>query len=100
MRAALLIAPAALLAAGCATAMAQDGESMRPAPVAQCDAGGVQDRIGAMATQALGAQLQDLTGATRFRWGPPGAIFTQDYRTDRLNVMYDENNRITRIYCG
>jgi hypothetical protein len=101
MRPAIAAAPfAALLMAGCTPAMPDD-EPLRPAPpLAQCDADGVQGSVGAQATADLGAQLQDRTGATRFRWGPPGALFTKDYRQDRLNVMYDADMRITRIYCG
>ena len=99
IRAIVTLGPAALLAAGCTTAMADDGP-MQPAPVAQCNAEGVQGAVGSVATQQLGTQLVERSGATRFRWGPPGAIFTQDYRQDRLNVTYDESSRITRIYCG
>ena len=47
------------------------------------------------ATFAAGA-----TGATSLRWGPPGAIFTMDYRQDRVNVMYDDNSMITEVRCG
>jgi len=30
----------------------------------------------------------------------PGDNVTMDYRTDRLNVELDENDIVTRIYCG
>lgn len=30
----------------------------------------------------------------------PGDMVTKDYRTDRLNVELDENDIVTRVYCG
>ena len=30
----------------------------------------------------------------------PGDMVTKDYRTDRLNVELDENDVVTRVYCG
>jgi hypothetical protein len=34
------------------------------------------------------------------RWLEPGAIVTQDYREDRLNIHLDEKDRIVRFNCG
>ena len=31
---------------------------------------------------------------------PPGSAMTMDHRPDRLNVELDEDDRITRIWCG
>ena len=31
---------------------------------------------------------------------PPGAMVTMDYRPERLNVELNEDDRITRIWCG
>ena len=30
----------------------------------------------------------------------PGDMVTKDYRTDRLNVELDEDDVVTRVYCG
>lgn len=30
----------------------------------------------------------------------PGDMVTKDYRTDRLNVELDDNDVVTRVYCG
>lgn len=30
----------------------------------------------------------------------PMTAVTMDYREDRLNIEYDDNRRITRVYCG
>ncbi len=41
---------------------------------------------------------QDLPSATRIVG--PGMAMTMDYRADRLNIEYDRNDIIVRIYCG
>ena len=40
------------------------------------------------------------SGAEVLRWGPPNSAWTMDYRTDRVNVRYDEARQITEITCG
>ena len=40
------------------------------------------------------------TGATTFRWAPPGAALTMDYRKDRLTVAYGADMVVTRVSCG
>ena len=103
MRAAPHLALAGLFAllAACTTT-AEPGAPDRPAalPQGSCDAGPVQDMLGEHATRALGTELLRRTGARTLRWGPPGAMFTMDYRQDRLNVSYDEDMAVTRISCG
>lgn len=69
-------------------------------PEGSCDAATVQDMLGEKTSQELGTELLRRTGSRTLRWGPPGAVFTMDYRQDRLNVIYDADMAITRIYCG
>lgn len=62
------------------------------------------DACGAAALQALVGQPvgnQDFTdfGAAR-RIMQDGSPMTMDYRADRLNVTFDAQGRITRIWCG
>lgn len=98
-----LIAFAAIpLLAGCVTAGAPDtgAGTDRYEPQGKCDASAVQARLGAMATQELGAELQASSGARTLRWVPPRTAVTMDYRPDRLNVEYNDNMVITRISCG
>lgn len=90
-----------LLAACAATMPPQDIDLPGvPAPGGECNASGVQDRIGQRATEQLGAELLKLTGARTLRWGPPDTAFTMDFRQDRLNIHYDRDYIITRINCG
>ena len=65
-----------------------------------CDADDAQGVIGEQASSATGQRILDLTGARMLRWGPPGAVFTMDFRPDRVNVMYDGRLSITQISCG
>lgn len=65
-----------------------------------CTAEPAQVLIGQRAGPETGARAMKLTGARTLRWGPPGAAFTMDYRTDRVNVTYDESMAITAVRCG
>lgn len=69
-------------------------------PQGECDASGVQDLIGQLATQQLGQDLLARTGARILRWVPPETAVTMDYRLDRLTVSYDAGMMIERISCG
>jgi len=31
---------------------------------------------------------------------PPGSMMTMDYRPDRINVELDDNDIVTRVFCG
>lgn len=63
-----------------------------------------EDACGAAALQQLvGASVadQDFTGIGEARRiMADGSPMTMDYRADRLNVTYDGQGRITRIWCG
>lgn len=94
------IAGATLVA--CATTPAETPIEDREAGPGEnaCNAEAGQRFIGQMANADTGAQIMAATGARSLRWGPPGAVFTMDFRPDRVNVMYDERVRITEIRCG
>ena len=70
------------------------------APPAACNATEAQQFIGRAASSSIGKSVLDMTDARRLRWGAPDSVFTMDYREDRVNVIYDEQGIITRIYCG
>jgi Peptidase inhibitor I78 family len=65
-----------------------------------CNAAAVQGMVGQTATQTLGAEAVRTSGARTMRWIRPGEAVTMDYRTDRLNVHLDAQNRITQVSCG
>jgi hypothetical protein len=66
----------------------------------RCDAAKAQSLIGRARSDELEAEAMRLTGARMMRWLEPGAIVTQDYREDRLNIHLDDKDRIIRFNCG
>ncbi|MBK8629638.1 MAG: hypothetical protein IPN84_05380 [Sphingomonadales bacterium] len=47
-----------------------------------------------------GQKARALAGAGMVRWVRPGQAVTLDYRTDRLNIMLDDKDRIASLSCG
>ncbi|NVD45546.1 I78 family peptidase inhibitor [Qipengyuania atrilutea] len=96
-----LLATLPFLLAGCTAA---NEEPQTPVAVpdgdGKCEAAAAQSLVGERATSETGGRVLSLTGADTLRWGPPGAMFTMDYRPDRVTVMYDDAMMITQIKCG
>ena len=93
--------PLALAATACVTSAPPTGGLEAPdAPPAACNATKAQQFIGRKASSSIGNSVLDMTDARRLRWGAPDSVFTMDYREDRVNVIYDEEGIVTRIYCG
>ena len=59
-----------------------------------CGADQVQDLLGTPLETAQSALPDDI------RVIPEGGLFTQDYRPERMNVLLDAKQNITRIWCG
>ena len=94
----LLASAAALPLAACA---AHDAPVASPPPaVMTCNADAGQGFVGQGASADAGAAILKATGARTLRWGPPRSAMTMDYRTDRVNVIYDDGYRITQVTCG
>ena len=88
-----------LAASGCATA--EEATPVRgETPGAQCDKSNIQQFVGRQATAELGEEMQRVSGAARLRWVPHGTMITMEYRSDRLTVYLDDNNRVERISCS
>lgn len=94
----ILPALALLSLSACMTTSPPDSIADRPNG-GECDAAAVQDHVGQTATTAKGEQILTESGARRLRWGAPDSAWTMDYRTDRVNVRYDEGMTITDITC-
>lgn len=89
--------PFVLALAGCVTVADPDNVE---GPTGACSAQPAQGLIGQIASSETGGKALSLSRATTLRWGPPGAVWTMDYRADRVNVRFDEQNRIIEITCG
>lgn len=79
----------------------QPGEPPQtPDGIATCDPGKVQNHIGHSFTVAMGNQIQQQAGARSTRVIRPGQAVTMDYRSDRLNIELDAQDKIVAIRCG
>ncbi|MBX7539779.1 hypothetical protein K3178_02030 [Qipengyuania sp. GH29] len=95
------ILPLALAASACmAGSLPTGGLDAADAPPASCTATEAQQFIGRKASSSIGRGILDMSKSRKLRWGGPDSVFTMDYRKDRVNVIYDANGIITRIYCG
>ncbi|MCR2832832.1 I78 family peptidase inhibitor [Parerythrobacter lacustris] len=90
---------ALLSLSACVTASPPDSITERPTG-GECNAAAVQNHVGHAATTTMGEAILTESGARRLRWGAPDSAWTMDYRTDRVNVRYDESLTITAITCG
>jgi hypothetical protein len=95
----VLILALAVLAGGCQT-LADDERLPPDQERFTCNAARVQGLVGQTASQAVGTDAVRGSGARTMRWIAPGTMVTMDYRTDRLNIHLDAQNKVTRIVCG
>ncbi|MDK2760168.1 MAG: hypothetical protein KYX64_02270 [Sphingopyxis sp.] len=105
----LLAIAAALPLAACAQDAPPVESTPAPAPASPpatsdkemtCKADAAQSYVGQTASPALGGAILKAAGARTLRWVPPRSAVTQDYRIDRVNVMYDDAYKIAQINCG
>lgn len=66
----------------------------------RCNDSSIQQFVGRQATAELGAEMQRVSAAAIVRWVPHGTMITMEYRSDRLTVYLDANNRVERISCS
>lgn len=94
---------ALMTVSGCTTpsnsAQPNSGEAKDPV-LAGCDATKLQYAVGQKSSAALGAKLMQESGARTLRWMPPRTAATMDFRSDRLNIAYNDAMVITSIDCG
>ena len=100
MRPKLLPVLSALALAACTTTTTTTQKIGPESYPRKCDSSDTAEFIGQRATQEVGAQIQQRTGAEIFRWVAPDMIVTADYRVNRVRVSYDREYSITRIACG
>lgn len=97
----ILAFAAALPLAACATSETPVESTPPPADgLKQCNVDAVQSYVGQTATPDLGARILKEAEGRTLRWGPPRSAMTMDYRSDRVNIMYDDAYKITQITCG
>ncbi len=75
-------------------------EPIEVAPQGECDAAPVQTLVGQRADSDLGLRVLRETASRSLRWIPPRSAVTQDFRRDRVNVVYGDDYTVERIFCG
>ena len=72
-----------------------------PSPLGgECRESGLKDLLGKTANSAVVAAAKRRAGAGVVRVIAPNMRVTMDYRTGRLNVWTDMENRVERFSCG
>ena len=66
----------------------------------ECSAEAAQYAVGQKTSVELAAELMKKTGSKTLRWVPPRSAVTMDFRSDRLNIAYDDAMVITQVSCG
>lgn len=77
----------------------QTGDGLPPVP-AGCQGDMLSRFVGQQASQGLGEQMLQASGARILRWVPKGGAVTMDYNPLRLTVQLDGSNRVERASCG
>lgn len=101
---ALLLAGAALLAAGCATPEPPASKGPLPPKViaggGECRIAPAQFAVGRTADAALQVEAGKKSGAAIVRVLRPRQPITMEFSAQRLNLEVDANNRVVSARCG
>ncbi|NYT66409.1 hypothetical protein H0A58_10585 [Alcaligenaceae bacterium] len=65
-----------------------------------CNSDPVQSLLGKNPNPSVMAQAKQLSGAKQLRTLLPGQVMTMEYNPERLNILVDDADTITRINCG
>lgn len=83
------------LLAGCMPAQMPAPDDRSPDGEASCGAKSLQYLVG-----RDNSALSAMTFINTTRFLQPDTVVTQDYRPDRLNFLYNDQDIVVRIYCG
>ena len=91
---------AALALSACTTAAPPPDVPVHGASAYTCRPDGLGRFVGQPATQALGAEMQRVSGARILQWVGHGMMVTMDFSPERLRVYLTADNRVERANCG
>jgi hypothetical protein len=94
----VLVCLTLLAAAGCETP--NDDIPVDNDPRYACSITNLGGFVGQQATTQLGADAMRASNSRTIRWIRPGDVVTMDYSEHRLNILLDNNNRVTGFRCG
>jgi hypothetical protein len=93
-------APLAALALSACAAAAPAGDPVHGPTGHACRPDGLDRFVGQPASQALGAEMQRVSGARILQWVGHGMMVTMDFSPERLRVFLTADNRVERASCG
>ena len=95
---------AAGILAGCAApnpgAGASNTAAGQPPVGGQCNAAPAQSFVGKDSTASVIEAARVQSGAHMARVLRPGQMITKEYNAQRLNLVVDDNGRVTAVRCG
>ncbi len=59
-----------------------------------------QAYVGQVYGDGIARRIRMQSRAEKLRAIRPGDVVTMEFKSRRVNVAVDENNRVSRIYCG
>ena len=65
-----------------------------------CNGSNLQQFVGQPQSPDLEAQMLRVSGAKTVRWVPQGTAVTMEFRSDRLTVFLDGQNKVERLSCS
>jgi hypothetical protein len=69
-------------------------------PKATCSADELTDYVGRPASEKLGKDIMQASGAKILQWIQPGQMVTMEHRPDRLRVQLGPDNKVASVSCG
>lgn len=72
----------------------------QPVDAVECSAGPAEALVGERYRRHVPTRAKRLSGATRVRVIFPGQMMTEDFRSDRINLLVDHRRLITDVRCG
>ena len=92
--------PAVFLVIASCTTTADSALPVRGGTGGLCTGDGLDQFVGREATQALGAEILDASGAERIRWVAFGSMITMDHQPNRVTVHLKADNTVEKLRCG
>lgn len=74
--------------------------AQQPAEVMECSAEPAEVLVGEHYRRHVPTRAKRLSGSTKVRVIFPGQVMTQDFRSDRINLLVDHRRTITDVRCG
>jgi len=65
-----------------------------------CSSANLQQFVGQAQSADLESRMLQVSGAATVRWVPQGTAATMEFRSDRVTVFLDAQNKVERLSCS